>query len=91
MATASCTASDLLPALVPTDAAPPPEAGAAAEASLVRDQRGALTFVEWLILFAVVVVIIALAANVFANQVEAKYDETGQTIEGLDVTIPYTP
>ena len=55
--------------------------------SLVADQRGALTFIEWIIIFAVVIVVIAIAAGELADTVDEKFGEIGDTVQGLETTI----
>lgn len=55
--------------------------------NLVADQRGALTFIEWIIIFAVVIVVIAIAAGELADTVDEKFGEIGDTVQGLETTI----
>jgi Flp pilus assembly pilin Flp len=57
------------------------------KSTLIADQRGALTFIEWIIIFAVVVVVIAIAAGELADTVDEKFGEVGDTIQGLETNI----
>lgn len=69
------------------DQATPATTDGDARSDLIEDQRGALTFIEWVIIFALVVVVIAIAASALAGTVSGKMNEVDGTIQGLDVTI----
>jgi Flp pilus assembly pilin Flp len=64
-----------------------PGAAQADAPNLIQDQRGALTFIEWVIIFAVVIVVIAIAAGELAETVDDKMGEIGDTVEGLETSI----
>jgi Flp pilus assembly pilin Flp len=64
-----------------------PGAAQADAPNLIEDQRGALTFIEWVIIFAVVIVVIAIAAGELAETVDDKMGEIGDTVEGLETSI----
>jgi Flp pilus assembly pilin Flp len=87
-ATAFTRARAPAPALTAAgDAASPEATDQEASATLVKDQRGALTFIEWVIIFAVVIVVIAIAAGELATTVSDKFGEVGDTVEGLETNI----
>ena len=58
--------------------------------ALLRDQRGALGFVEIVVLFAVLIVVIALGASAFGQKVRGGFDQAGNTVDTLDPSIQYS-